>query len=315
MEGNVQSIGSGAFSSCGLESVVLPESMESIGEYAFSGCANLRSINIPSGVKQMGEFIFRYCPALETTSYDGVNYIGNENNPYFVMLASRDESRTELRIHDDTKFALSVDVCGQGQEKNPIYKNLRYIYIGKCVTTIEFDLLCGLDDLQHIEVCPDNTVYLFRSMCLISQKSKTLLKAFANAKIPDDDSVAIIGAYAFEDVMQVHTLIIPDNILIIKKCAFRNCEDLEYIVVGAKVTIIEDSIVAGCTNLNAIYYYGSAPNWESIVISGEQSDSAIVHNSVLLRTTVYYYSELPPTEEGNYWRYVDGVPTPWEAEE
>jgi hypothetical protein len=29
----------------------------------------------------------------------------------------------------------------------------------------------------------------------------------------------------------------------------------------------------------------------------------------------YYYSETEPTEPGNYWHYVDGVPTPWETEE
>ena len=28
----------------------------------------------------------------------------------------------------------------------------------------------------------------------------------------------------------------------------------------------------------------------------------------------YFYSETKPTEPGNYWRYVDGIPTPWETE-
>ena len=27
--------------------------------------------------------------------------------------------------------------------------------------------------------------------------------------------------------------------------------------------------------------------------------------------TIYYYSETQPTTEGNYWRYVDGIPTAW----
>ena len=26
---------------------------------------------------------------------------------------------------------------------------------------------------------------------------------------------------------------------------------------------------------------------------------------------VYYYTEIKPTESGNYWYYVDGVPTKW----
>ena len=35
----------------------------------------------------------------------------------------------------------------------------------------------------------------------------------------------------------------------------------------------------------------------------------------MLKATVYFYSEEKPTEPGNYWRYVDGVPTPWETQE
>ena len=27
--------------------------------------------------------------------------------------------------------------------------------------------------------------------------------------------------------------------------------------------------------------------------------------------TVYFYSETEPTEEGNYWHYVNGVPVAW----
>ena len=38
-------------------------------------------------------------------------------------------------------------------------------------------------------------------------------------------------------------------------------------------------------------------------------------NSVLLSKTIYFYSEEQPTEPGNYWHYVDGIPTPWETEE
>ena len=27
--------------------------------------------------------------------------------------------------------------------------------------------------------------------------------------------------------------------------------------------------------------------------------------------TLYYYSETAPAYSGNFWRYVDGIPTPW----
>ena len=38
-------------------------------------------------------------------------------------------------------------------------------------------------------------------------------------------------------------------------------------------------------------------------------------NDEIKNATIYFYSETPPTQPGNYWRYVDGVPTPWETQE
>jgi hypothetical protein len=60
----------------------------------------------------------------------------------------------------------------------------------------------------------------------------------------------------------------------------------------------------GCESLNAIYYGGTAEDWASISIDNGA-------NYKLARTSLYYYSETKPTTKGNYWRYVDGVPTAW----
>jgi hypothetical protein len=32
---------------------------------------------------------------------------------------------------------------------------------------------------------------------------------------------------------------------------------------------------------------------------------------VFIKPTLYYYSENTPEYDGNYWRYVNGVPTKW----
>lgn len=59
-----------------------------------------------------------------------------------------------------------------------------------------------------------------------------------------------------------------------------------------------------CTELDYIYYIGTSQDWYNIFIDD--------HNAILSRTTVYFYApDGAPDETGNYWRYVDGVPTPW----
>ena len=46
------------------EDVVIPNSITSIGKYAFDGCESLMSITIPEGVINIGEYAFRSCESL-----------------------------------------------------------------------------------------------------------------------------------------------------------------------------------------------------------------------------------------------------------
>lgn len=56
-----------SFANCkGLASVVLPDSITTIGENAFNGCENLESIEIPEGVTEIGTGAFRYCKSLQS---------------------------------------------------------------------------------------------------------------------------------------------------------------------------------------------------------------------------------------------------------
>ena len=61
---DITSIGR-TFSGCSsLKSVIIPNGVTSIGEYAFSNCSSLKSINIPNGVTSIGKHAFRGCSSL-----------------------------------------------------------------------------------------------------------------------------------------------------------------------------------------------------------------------------------------------------------
>jgi len=62
---SVTSIGNGAFSSCRLlTSIMIPKSVTSIGDYAFSGCDGLTSITIPNSITSIGSGAFSNCDGL-----------------------------------------------------------------------------------------------------------------------------------------------------------------------------------------------------------------------------------------------------------
>ena len=65
--GNVESIGSEAFSSCDIMLLTLENGVKTIGEQAFFSCDQLRTVEIPSSVESIGKEAF-YCEGFESIS-------------------------------------------------------------------------------------------------------------------------------------------------------------------------------------------------------------------------------------------------------
>ena len=70
------------------------------------------------------------------------------------------------------------------------------------------------------------------------------------------------------------------------------------VIIGNGVTSIDFDAFFGCSNLEIIYYGGTESEWSQLSYTPEYG-------------TVYYYSETQPTTIGNYWHYVNGVPSKW----
>ena len=75
---SVTSIGSYAFYYCsGLTSITIPNSVTSIGNNAFDGCSGLTSVTIPNSVTSIGEYAFQNCSGLTSiTIPNSVTSIG-----------------------------------------------------------------------------------------------------------------------------------------------------------------------------------------------------------------------------------------------
>ena len=148
-------------------------------------------------------------------------------------------------------------------------------------------------------------------------------------KIPD--SVTLIDNYVFRECTSLTSIVIPDSVTTLGHSAFRTCTNLTNVVIGNGITNIDCGTFDSCTNLvsiiigngvttiseyafslceslDKIYYNGSEEEWNKISIENSNAQ-----NDYLVNATRYYYSETEPTEEGNFWHWVDGEPTVWDA--
>ena len=85
---SVTSIGNGAFLYCdSLTSVVIPDSVTSIGDTAFEFCDSLTSVVIPDSVTSIGSYAFYSCNSLTSVVIpDSVTIIGNSAFNYCYSL-------------------------------------------------------------------------------------------------------------------------------------------------------------------------------------------------------------------------------------
>ena len=98
---SVTSIGEDAFSGCtGLTNVTIPNSVTSIGYCAFEGCKRLKNVTIPDSVTSIGDHAFRGCNKLKKVTIQNTNCI----------IGSRAfDSRTISGISDNIELLKKMD--------------------------------------------------------------------------------------------------------------------------------------------------------------------------------------------------------------
>ena len=116
--------------------------------------------------------------------------------------------------------------------------------------------------------------------------------------------VTSIGDFAFSVCINLASIVIPNSVTSIGRIAFAYCNSLTSIIIPESVTSIGDMAFAECNTLEAVYYCGTATQWQAVTIGSDPFVST---------TTVYCYSETQPTDTGNYWHFdTDGVtPVKW----
>ena len=203
----IEKLNSGACSNALVKSVIIPKSVKSIGDYAFSDCSKLRTVTIPGNVESIGDGAFYGCYRLaKVIISDGVKSIGEE--------AFKDCDSLKKVVLPD-----SVERIGKSAFVD--CNQLKTVTVPKCPSNVG----------KASATAATNTANIIKEEIFSSYSSK--LRKFIIPK-----SISVIGEEALRFADNLTKIIIPNGVTIIGRNAFSYCQKLKSVSIPKSVTSI-----------------------------------------------------------------------------
>ena len=245
-------IGEYAFYDCtGLTSVTLPDSVTSIGNSAFSSCTGLTSVTIPDSVTSIGDGVFSGCSGLTSVTIpDSVTSIGNYAFSYCTGLTSVTIPDSVTSIGNGTFYhctgLTSVTIPGSvtsiGSYAFYYCTGLTSVTIPDGVTSIGNDAFSYCTGLTSVTL-PDGVTSIGNSVFYNCT-------SLTSVTIPD--SVTSIGNNAFSFCTGLTSVTIPGSVTSIGSYAFCNCTSLTSVTIPGSMTNIGEGTFCSCTGLTSV---------------------------------------------------------------
>ena len=258
---SVTSIGDSAFSWClSLSEIVISSSVTSIGDSAFSWCLSLSEIVIPSSVTSIGKGAFSSCSHLsEIVIPFSVTSIGDWAFSYCFSLKYISIPKSVISLNGNPFAAWN----GKLECLSP-----NFVY--------EDGILFNKDKSRIISFRNQNieSYVIPSSVTSIDDSAFSCCRSLSEIVIPS--SVTSIGDGAFYGCNSLSEIVIPSSVASIGDGAFYGCNSLSEIVIPSSVTSIGDGAFYGCNSLSEIVIPSSVTSIGDSAFSSCDSLSEIV---------------------------------------
>ena len=270
--GWTKAISAGAFNGCGVESVTIPNTVTSIGDYAFCACRSLESVTIPVGVTSIGASVFSNCTSLESiTIPNGVTSIGRLAFQGCTGLNSLTIPASVTSI-DNVAFALCTGITAFT------------VAAGNSAFCVRDGALYTAD-MTRLVACPAGKTGVFAVPDSVTDISGAFGGCSGLTAVTISDNVTSIGDYAFAHCTGLTTVKIPAGVESIGEYAFMNCSALTSVTLPADVTSIGAYAFFECEELADVYYGGTEQDWADV----ELADG----NDALEEVTIHFEANGP----------------------
>ena len=326
---DVISIGDSAFSGSSMTEIVLPESIVSIGDLAFTKCNGLTGFVIPSGVKSIGARGITECEKLKTITFapnSSLESLGNGSlgdNPVLESVRLPKTLKnigTHLMLFDSSLKTVEFE---QGSQWTSLpdgtfmrCPSLETVLLPESVTEIgseafyDCQSLKAFGGLTAISEIGENAFYNCLSLTEITLsddleelgsgvfsgctglKSVQLGNGLATlgAMVAEDAEESVVGV--FEGCTSLTEIIVPASVKTIGKSVFKNCTSL------SRIEIKSNTLKPIGSNA----FYNLAPNAQ-IIVENEAVKNTLIQTALVPADKIVVKAPQP----GNDFKAVTGI--------
>lgn len=272
------SVGTYAFSGRNISSIVIPDGVQSIENFAFCDCKELQAVSLPDNLQILGDAVFSGCDSLQYTVLNEGYYLGNESNPYLLLSEVRQKEIDSIDISPKTRLiggsaflfcnqlktiVIPDSVVGIGMNAFNSCRSLIKITIGSNVVDIGSSAFSGCEKLKEVynrsslDITKGSSDYgqvaYYAVNVYTPSSGESILNVTDDGYIfyNDEGTVNLLGYTGTETA-----LVLPDNFngqsYIIADRAFYGFHNLKSVVISGGVTSIGDSAFAHCNSLAVV---------------------------------------------------------------
>lgn len=345
---SLKTIGDYAFAETAVKSVVLPDGVSTLGNYAFNKCASLATVSLGNSLTAIGDYAFSDCEKLESVTFGSALETIGERAFSKVKISSLVLPATVRTIGDYAFYYCPLTTITFNDGLQSIGSRAFYgvsvqtLNIPNSVTELGGYAFSGCKSLETVTIGTGVTKisdYTFNTCSAfhgctnlvnveLSEKVTSIgNSAFYNCKglksLPVTESITSIGTNAFYGCTSLTSVNLSDKVTSLGASAFYGCSSLTEAVLGTGITTLGSSLFRNDAKLKKVvangkiasvstYTFNGCSSLERIYINNTPPTGASSNTFTKVPTTCRIYVPAQTCQfyaQTTYWK--DFVIMPW----
>ena len=231
-----------------------------IAPYAFYNLRSIQSIVLPESIEKIGEYAFLGCYSIDYSEFDNAYYLGTLENKYAFLILAESTDISTLKISESTKLIApyafsgcsmlesvtmpdSVEFIGAYAFKDCV--KLKSVMLGNGIKSVGFSAFINCKSLEY-------TIYSGGKYIGSSSNPYLLFVSAAGRQIEEcsiHEDTKIIASFAFEYCGTLEYIEVPEGVIEIGSNAFGYCSSLETVKLPQTLSVIPSYLFYECISL------------------------------------------------------------------